>query len=128
MSGWQKFFGPVEAFRGNADDGVRLLVDADRLSHDVGIGAEITLPGRPGNHGRLRGSGMIVIGALQQTPEERLDADHLEVLPADFASPDRPGDAIGFEAKIFDRVKRPPRKTPCSHRARRALPDRKKSG
>ena len=45
---------------------------------------------------------MIVIGALQQPPEERLDADDLEILPADFVSPDRPGDAVGFQAKILD--------------------------
>ena len=44
---------------------------------------------------------MVVIGALQQTPEERLDADHLEVLPAHFVSPDRPGGAVGFQAKTI---------------------------
>src|ERR1700675_3136147 len=44
---------------------------------------------------------MIVIGALQQTPEERLDTDNLEVLPARFVSPDMPGDAEGFQAKFL---------------------------
>ena len=34
---------------------------------------------------------MIVIGALQQTPEERLDADDLEVLPAHFGIPRQAG-------------------------------------
>ena len=45
---------------------------------------------------------MIVIGALQQTPEERLDADDLEVLAAHFVSPDRPRDAVGFQAEILN--------------------------
>ncbi len=91
MSGCAEFFGAVEAFRGNADDGVRMLVDADRSAHDVGVGAEIVLPGRPGNHRGLRSTGMVVIGALQQAAEERLDADDLEVLTAHFGIPRRAG-------------------------------------
>ena len=51
---------------------------------------------------------MIIIGTLQQAAKERLNANHLEILPADFASPDRAGGAIGFESKIFD--------SPCGHR------------
>src|SRR6266852_2163310 len=43
---------------------------------------------------------MIVIGAVQQTPEERLDGDDLEVLPTGFVSPDWPGHAVGFQAEI----------------------------
>src|SRR5713226_8275528 len=43
---------------------------------------------------------MIVIGALQETPEERLDSDDLEILSAHWASPDRPCDAVGLQAKI----------------------------
>ena len=78
-----------------------MLVEADGLSDDVGVGAKIALPGGPGKHRGLRGSGMIVIGALQQAPEERLDADDLEVLPAHFVSPHGPGDAVGFQAEIL---------------------------
>src|SRR6266403_3114253 len=44
---------------------------------------------------------MIVIGTLEQTPEERLDTDDLEVLPAHFASPRRPRYAISFQTKIL---------------------------
>src|SRR4029077_7940065 len=44
---------------------------------------------------------MIVIGAPQQAPEEWLDTDDLEILPAPFGSPDRPGDAVGLQAKIL---------------------------
>ena len=44
---------------------------------------------------------MIVIGALQQTAEERLDTDDLEVLSAHCASPDGPGDTVGFQTKIL---------------------------
>ena len=47
---------------------------------------------------------MIVIGALQQTPEERLNADNLEVLPAHLGSPHRPRDAVGFQAKVLKLV------------------------
>ena len=109
----QNFFCPVETFRGHANDGVGLLVNADQPSHDVGICFELTLPGRPGNHGRLRGSRMIIIGTLQQAAKERLNANHLEILPADFASPDRAGGAIGFESKIFD--------SPCGHRRKNCV-------
>src|SRR6266849_8983924 len=44
---------------------------------------------------------MIVVGALQQPPQERLDADDLEVLSAHFLSPDVPGDAVGFQTKFL---------------------------
>src|SRR5882724_9934134 len=44
---------------------------------------------------------MIVIGGLQQTPEERLDIHDFKVLSAHFVSPHRPCDTIGFQAKIL---------------------------
>src|SRR5436190_14155486 len=43
---------------------------------------------------------MIVIGALQQAAEERLDADDLEVFSAHQASPDGPGGTVGLETEI----------------------------
>ncbi len=102
--GLQELFRPVEAFRGNAYDGVHMLVDTDRLSHDVGVRAKIILPCRVGKHGDFRGPRMLVIGALKQTSKQRLDGDDLEVLPAYFVSPDRPGDTVGFQAKKLYRV------------------------
>src|ERR1039457_6575338 len=96
----EESFGPLEAFRGNSNDGVRMLVNANRFSHDVGIRAEIALPCWPGKHGGFGSSGMVVVGAPQQPPEERLDGDSLEVLSADIASPDWPSDAVSFEVKI----------------------------
>ncbi len=50
---------------------------------------------------------MIVIGALQQTPEEGFDSNDLEVLPAYFVSPDGPRGAIKLQAKIIDRYVMP---------------------
>src|ERR1700677_1170694 len=44
---------------------------------------------------------MVVVGAQQQTPQERLDADNLEVLPAYWKSPDRPGDAVGLQTETL---------------------------
>ena len=67
----------------------------------LGSRVEIVFPGRPGKHRSLRGSGMVVIGAIQQAPEEGLDANDLEILPAYFGSPDWPRDAVGFQAKIL---------------------------
>ena len=42
---------------------------------------------------------MVVIGTLQQTPQERLDADNLEVLSAHRVSPDRTGDTVGLQTE-----------------------------
>src|SRR5271163_2176521 len=42
---------------------------------------------------------MVIIRTLQQTPQERLDADNLEVLSAHRVSPDRPGGAVGLQAE-----------------------------
>ena len=43
---------------------------------------------------------MVVVGALQQTTEERLDGDDLEVLPAYVVSRDWPRNPVGLQAKI----------------------------
>src|SRR5450631_489154 len=96
----EESFSPLEAFGGNADDGVRMFVNADRLAHDVGIRGEIALPCWPGKDGCFGGPGVVVVGAPQQPSEERLDADGLEVLPVDIASPDWPGDAVCFKVEI----------------------------
>src|SRR3984885_16188772 len=45
---------------------------------------------------------MVVIGGLQKTPEERLDADDLKVLPAHCESPDRPCGAVSLETEAID--------------------------
>src|ERR1700689_3124654 len=42
---------------------------------------------------------MVIIGTLQQAPEEWLDADNLEVLSAHRVSPDRPSGAVGLQAE-----------------------------
>ena len=65
--------------------------------------------------GDLVRAGMIVIGTLQQPPEKRLDSDDFEVLPADFVTPHRPGDAVGFQAKIFSVPWKPSGATAIAH-------------
>ena len=100
--GLGNFFGAVEAFGGDADDGVGMFVDADGFADDVRVGGEITFPGGEGEDGGFRGAWMIVIGAIEEAAEEGLDADDFEVLPADFGAPDGAGDAVGFEAKVLD--------------------------
>ena len=42
---------------------------------------------------------MVVVSALQQTAEERLDGDHLEVLPAYVVSQDWPRNPVCLQAK-----------------------------
>ncbi len=41
---------------------------------------------------------MVVVGALQEPPERRLDAEHIEVLPARFQAPHHAGVSIEFKA------------------------------
>src|SRR5258708_4306073 len=47
---------------------------------------------------------MIIIGARQETAEQRLDADNFKVLTADFITPDEVGGAVGIEPEIHDAV------------------------
>jgi len=43
---------------------------------------------------------MLVIGALQETPQERLDGHYFEVLTTDQSPPDRTGNTVSFEAEV----------------------------
>ena len=47
---------------------------------------------------------MIIIGAREQTAEQRLDADNFKVLTTDLITPDGVGGAIGIEPEIHDAV------------------------
>ncbi len=112
-----EFFRPIEIFGRNADDGVGMFIDTDNLPHDVGIAVKPVLPCWPGDHGYLCRSGMIVVGAPQQSPEKWLDVHNLEELPTHLVSPRRPGDTVDLHAEHVKHVRpnRGENRVPLAH-------------
>src|SRR5436190_20785475 len=67
---------PPEAWRHDADDGVRLVIQAERLAQNVGVAAKELLPTAEAQHGdRLRLSCGANVRRLNRAAEQRRYAE-----------------------------------------------------
>jgi len=95
---------PVELRRGHAEDGVRMLVQADDAADDGAIVLKLAMPIRVGEHDIRSAVGATLIGRLNEPAQIRLNAQCVEVIPAHSIEIDAGWILASVEAALQDGV------------------------
>src|SRR5580693_3933584 len=81
-SGIEEYQGAVESGGRDAEDGVGILVHLNDAADDAAIVLKMRMPIRIAEHDVGRAVWAVLIGSVEETTEERLQAQDVEIVPA----------------------------------------------
>src|SRR5271170_7945382 len=87
--GGEKQHRPAKLRRGDTENSERMLVQPDLTAHRAPIVLKMTVPIAVGEHDVRSAVGSVLVGAVKEAAEIRLNAQFVEVVPARFIAPDR---------------------------------------
>src|SRR5271156_5738586 len=100
--GIEKQEGPMELRWRYTEDGKRMLVHLNKPAHYASIVLKMAVPIRIAEHDIESAVRAMLIRAVEKLPKIRLNAQHIEVIPAGFVDPGRRRVFTGVEPRLRD--------------------------